>query len=407
MIKLEEKQVFIQKILLEKDKQFDNLMKYSLTADEKYLEEIEKFFYQVNEIDNNFNYKLFPNLLKDYNFSVSGDKSNTVYNLLNLYGKVYFIVHDLDKKESKEIQVNGEKRVFSKADNKILIIDDDVLLLRVIEDSMKSRGYSGIFCSEPLEALDCLREEEISLVILDMILPQIDGFKMTKLIRNIDPVLPIIIISGRDDLKTKINVLKIGADDYITKPINMDEFYARIDRTLARTANYNALSIEDGLTGAYTKEHFWDRISEKKALYDRNKQPFSIAFIDLDDFKEVNDNLGHLIGDHILRCFSKALKDNLRSTDLIFRFGGDEFIIIFPETKETNAKQVLERFKIQKGCGQCQQNQCPSLGNIDFSAGITEVRGVEDTVEEIIERADAALYQAKDKGKNEIIIYGE
>lgn len=298
------------------------------------------------------------------------------------------------------MQVNGEKRVFSKADNKILIIDDDVLLLKVIEDSMKSRGYSGIFCSEPLEALDCLREEEISLVILDMILPQIDGFKMTKLIRNIDPVLPIIIISGRDDLKTKINVLKIGADDYITKPINMDEFYARIDRTLARTANYNALSIEDGLTGAYTKEHFWDRISEKKALYDRNKQPFSIAFIDLDDFKEVNDNLGHLIGDHILRCFSKALKDNLRSTDLIFRFGGDEFIIIFPETKETNAKQVLERFKIQKGCGQCQQNQCPSLGNIDFSAGVTEVRGgVEDTVEEIIERADTALYQAKDKGK--------
>ena len=403
------KQSFIQNILLEKDKQFGNLMKYSLGGEEKYLEEIEGFFLKIHEIDKGFNYKLFPNLMKDYYSSISQEKSTTVYNLLNLYGKIYYIIEEINKIERNKSQNKGKNSETTDSlgnRKKILIVDDDILLLKLIQDSMKNRDYNGIFCSEPFQALNCLKEEDISLVVLDMVLPEISGFKMTKLIRSIDPLLPIIIISGRDDLETKIEVLKMGADDYITKPINMEEFYARINRTLNRTADYNALAIEDGLTGAYTKEYFWDRIIEKKALYNRNRQPFSIAFLDLDNFKEINDNLGHLIGDDILKCFSKSLKNSLRSTDLIFRFGGDEFIIIFTETKEINAKLVLERFKAQKSCEKCHKAQCPSLRDVYFSAGITEVKGVEDTIEEIIERADGALYEAKGKGKNEIIVYG-
>lgn len=240
-----------------------------------------------------------------------------------------------------------------------------------------------------------------------MILPGIDGFKMTKIIRDIDPILPIIIISSKNDLETKINVLKIGADDYITKPINMEEFYARIDRTLDRTTNYNALSIKDGLTGVYTKEYFWERAKEKFALYNRNKETFSIAFVDIDDFKTVNDNLGHLVGDKILKCFARILKNTLRSTDLIFRFGGDEFIIIFPETREMEAKLVLERFNRTKRCSKCGNEQCITVTNVNFSAGITEIKSAEDTVEKMIGRADKALYDAKGNGGNGIFIYEE
>lgn len=401
--------MFLQKIMIEKSKQFDNLMKYSLTEDEKYLKKMEEFYQMINEVDIGFKYGLFDNLLEEFTSCISKEKENTVSNILNLYARTYSKIENLNKmildknyKKQEDQEVNNLNKHEAKD---ILIIDDDVLLLKLIENSMEEEGYNATVCSNPLQTIEILKERKVSLVVLDMILPNIDGFEVTKMIREIDPLLPIIIISVKDDLKTKINVLKLGADDYIIKPINMEELFARIDRALDRNKDYSTLSIEDGLTGAYTKEHFWNRASEKKELYNRNKKTFSIAFIDIDNFKEVNDNFGHLIGDQILKCFIKALKSTLRSTDLIFRFGGDEFIIIFPETGEIDAKLVMERFKRKKKCGHCDSKGCFTLDNLKFSAGITEIKSKKDTIEKIIERADKALYYAKSKGGNKIFIY--
>lgn len=409
-MKVNGKQVFLKKIMASKNEQFDNLMKYSMTGDIKYLEKIEGFYHEINEVDKGFKYGLFTNILEDFNTCISKYKENTVSNILNLYGRLYAIAENMNEKlydeEYKKFKRKGMEYPNKIDDEKILIIDDDVLLLKVIEKSMEERGYNAIPCSNPFEAIKYLNERNISLVVLDMILPDIDGLKMTKAIRKIDPFIPIIIISVKNDSETKINTLKIGADDYITKPFDMEEFHARIDRALDRSTNYNILSIEDRLTGVYTKEHFWNRASEKKALYNRNKKPFSIAFIDIDNFKLINDNLGHLTGDRALRCFAKALKKALRNTDLIFRFGGDEFIIIFPETREVKAKLVLERFKRTKNCSKCDnQQQCITIANVKFSAGITEINGEEDTIENMLERADRALYDAKSSGGNGVFIY--
>ena len=404
------KQVFLKKIMVSKNEQFDNLMKYSMTGDIKYLKRIEGFYHEINKVDKGFKYGLFTNILEDFNTCISKHKENTVSNILNLYGRFYAAVENMNEKlyngKYKKLKSNEMDYPNKIDDEKILIIDDDVLLLKLIEKSMEERGYNAILCSNPFEAIKYLNEGDISLVILDMILPDIDGLKMTKAIRKVDPFIPIIIISVKNDLETKINTLKMGADDYITKPFNMEEFHARIDRALNRSTNYNILSIEDRLTGVYTKEHFWDRASEKKALYNRNRKPFSIAFIDIDNFKVINDNLGHLTGDRTLRCFAKVLKNALRNTDLIFRFGGDEFIIIFPETREVEAKLVLERFKKTKSCSKCDnQQQCTTIDNVKFSAGITEINGEEDTIEDMLERADRALYDSKDSGGNGVSIY--
>ncbi|CCQ96798.1 putative Diguanylate cyclase [[Clostridium] ultunense Esp] len=405
------KQALLQKVIMEKNKQFDNIIKYSMAGDIKYLEKIEEFYREINDLDMELKDGMFANILEDFDACISGSREITVSNILNLYGKLYSVVENIDgelsngvykKCKSNQVEISSKKSI-----EKILIIDDDILFLKMIEENLEKRGYNTILCSNPFEAIKCLNEENISLVVLDMILPGIDGFKMTKIIRDIDPILPIIIISSKNDLETKINVLKIGADDYITKPINMEEFYARIDRTLDRTTNYNALSIKDGLTGVYTKEYFWERAKEKMALYNRNKETFSIAFVDIDDFKTVNDNLGHLVGDKILKCFARILKNTLRSTDLIFRFGGDEFIIIFPETREMEAKLVLERFNRTKRCSKCGNEQCITVTNVNFSAGITEIKSAEDTVEKMIGRADKALYDAKGNGGNGIFIYEE
>lgn len=400
--------MFLQKIIMDKSKQFDNLMKYSMTRDSKYLKKIEEFYHVIGEVDRAFKYKLFNNLLEEFNLCISDKKENTVANILDLYARIYSKVEELNEKlkdeNCGELKNSKHRRSFVR-DEEILVIDDDILLLKLIGKSMKEQGYNVILCSDPFEAIDILKERKISLVILDMILPNIDGFQMTKIIRKSNPIPPIIIISERDDLKTKINALKVGADDYITKPIKKGEFYARIDRTLDRVLNYNVLSIEDGLTGAYTKDYFWERANEKRALYSRNNVVFSIAFIDMDNFKSINDIYGHLIGDQVLKCFIKALNMTLRNTDLVFRFGGDEFIIIFPETTEEKAKRVLERFKNKKNCNGCNDTECISLSKTYFSAGITEIKGKDDTVEELIKRADIALYEAKVNGGDAITIY--
>lgn len=401
--------MFLQKIIMEKNKQFDNLMKYSITKDGEYLKKIEEFYHIIDEVDTAFKYGLFTNLLEEFNSCISEKKEDTLANILGLYARTYSKIEGLNEKLIDESNRNCEdienRDYFFEGSKEILVIDDDVLLLKLIEKSMKARGYNVIVCAEPFHAIEILKERKISLVVLDIILPNTDGFQITKMIREKDPLLPIIIISEKDDLETKIKLLKIGADDYITKPIKKEEFYARIDRTLDRAINYSALAIEDGLTGVYTKEHFWDRASEKKALYDRNKKAFSIAFIDIDSFKRVNDNLGHLLGDQILKCFSQGLRETLRSTDLIFRFGGDEFIIVFPETGEIEAKLVMERFKREKNCKKCHKNGCITLSKLNFSAGITEIKDENDTIEKMIERADKALYKAKVMGGNKVLIY--
>ncbi|SDY73606.1 diguanylate cyclase (GGDEF) domain-containing protein [Proteiniborus ethanoligenes] len=288
---------------------------------------------------------------------------------------------------------------------RILILDDDVMMLNILERLLTERGHEVILSSNPFEVISIIKENKIDLAILDLILPKSNGYEITALIRKTEPELPIIMLSGSAITESKIKALKIGADDYITKPFEENELIARVERTLTRYISLKALSVEDGLTGAYTKTYLWRKLKEIKNAYTRNGKIFSVAFVDIDCFKEINDTYGHLAGDEALKCFVSTLKSSLRATDYVFRFGGDEFIVLFPETTKENAHKVLERFRDNESYIQCIKSKTGVLIGCSFSAGITEIKGVSDTVEKIIERADEALYQAKAQGKNRVIIY--
>src|SRR5699024_10251849 len=144
-------------------------------------------------------------------------KEDTLANILGLYARTYSKIEGLNEKLIDESNRNCEdienRDYFFEGSKEILVIDDDVLLLKLIEKSMKARGYNVKVCAEPFHAIEILKERKISLVVLDIILPNTDGFQITKMIREKDPLLPIIIISEKDDLETKIKLLKIGADD--------------------------------------------------------------------------------------------------------------------------------------------------------------------------------------------------
>lgn len=389
-----------KKLLYKKDEQFNNLKQFYLYDKSEKLNHIKRYPSQLNEISQVLGYGELTDIKNKLSTS-------------SLYGDDEDICLEAEKPNRKLSHINTLREKgyecyehdSIKASNRILILDDDVVTLNILKEIFRKSGYSVILCSNSFEVIRKIKENKIDIAIIDLILPEMDGFEIIELIRKTEPELPVIMLSGNSNTENKIRALRIGADDYITKPFEEKELIARVERALARALNFKAISIEDGLTVAYTKCYFWRKIEEIKGAYQRNKKTFSVAFVDMDDFKNINDTYGHLTGDEALKCFVYALKSSLRFTDYVFRFGGDEFVILFPETNEKKAYNALERFRNSINYEKCMKDNIGIAFEGSFSAGITEIKGIDDEVEDIIKRADMALYEAKAKGKNKTCIY--
>ncbi len=369
----------------------------------------------------NANIKLIDKRLKErekISLTFSCEGTADIRNRLYASSVVYKAYEKTDRKVSLKLNEKLSCVNFIKKDeyikcvqtkiealDRILIVDDDAVILNVLKDIFNKRGYHVTLCSNSFEVNEKIKENKIDIAIIDLILPEIDGIEIVESIRKTEPELPIIMLSGSADTGNKIRALGIGADDYITKPFEEKELVARVERALTRASIFRAACIEDGLTEAYTKNYLWRKIKEYMCAYQRNKKAFSIAFIDMDNFKNINDTYGHLIGDEALKCFVYALKASLRLTDYVFRFGGDEFVVLFPETDEKNAYNNLERFRNNFAHDRIKKNSTSIVFDGTFSAGITEVKGTDVEVEDIIRRADMALYEAKAQGKNRTCIY--
>jgi diguanylate cyclase (GGDEF)-like protein len=171
-----------------------------------------------------------------------------------------------------------------------------------------------------------------------------------------------------------------------------------VNRALERNSNYRI----DELTGAYTKKHFRKRIKEAQNKLLKNGEIFSIAFIDIDHFKDINDTYGHIMGDIILKKFADIIKCTIRSKDELFRFGGDEFIVIFPKATDNQVYNILERIRKEIQSNLIYYNKTDKPINISFSAGIGTIKDANQTIEELIEITDKYLYMAKQQGRNKI-----
>jgi diguanylate cyclase (GGDEF)-like protein len=229
-----------------------------------------------------------------------------------------------------------------------------------------------------------------------------------------DPALRtryIIMLTGEDDQKDKIQGLDFGADDYITKPFQYAELMARI-RAGKRIADLQRelmesnrrleqLSITDGLTKLYNHRHFQDellRAFEESARYVR---PLSLAIVDLDFFKKVNDTYGHAIGDEVLKTISKIFQESIRATDLAARYGGEEFALMLPETGMDDAMNFAEKIR-ELVEGTKIETQAGTIG-VTVSIGVATVPHPRiHSPKELIVAADKALYRAKKNGRNQV-----
>jgi two-component system, cell cycle response regulator len=382
-----------------------SLMKYCLYRNKKEQDELKLFFHSLKGTGSTFNFENISNLgrvYEDYIDSIENKdelSEEAIYPLLIGLAEVNEEIEKLSKeyhaKEKCDISVETKYKSKMNSGN-ILIVDDDVILLNQLDKVFRYEGYNVISTSKSYEVAKIIQEENIDIALLDIMMPKIDGFEVFNEIQKEKLDIPIIFLTAKTFTEDKVAALSSGADDYITKPFKVEEVVARVSRALERSTHYRM----DELTGAYTKKYFRKKIGEVQKRLLRNGEIFSLAFIDLDFFKKINDEYGHMVGDRILEKFTQIIKRNIRSKDELFRFGGDEFIIIFPNIIDAQVYDILERIKKEIQLNPIYYNETNKPIYVSFSSGINTMKDGNQTIDEFLDITDKYLYKSKQCGRN-------
>ena len=309
---------------------------------------------------------------------------------------------------------------------KVVIVDDDPISLKFLVLHLASAGFEALVAKDGHEALDLVRARKSRTVIADWLMPEMDGLELCKAIRSIKTLdyvyfIMLTIIQGRRRL---IEAFEAGVDDFICKPVHPEELVARLQvgmrmigiqerlkqdaRSVARlnkelaAANkrLQRLSATDDLTGLPNRRYAMLRLQEEWALAERSGQPFACALVDVDAFKDANDTHGHPFGDAVLRQIAADLRRSVRGGDVVCRFGGDEFLIFFRNQDAHGAGVGAER------CRRVVQQQAAGLKDlrspITISVGVAQKEPDMASADDLLQRADKALYAAKHSGKNSV-----
>ena len=301
----------------------------------------------------------------------------------------------------------------------ILIVDDVPNNLRLLDEILDEMSYNTIFANSGKQAVEIVEKHtiQIDLILLDLMMPEMDGIEVCTIIKS-NPMcqdIPVIFITADESPQSLLNAFKTGAIDYLKKPLDKAELLLRVENQLKLNKVYaglrrsndelleayallQQLATVDPLTGLENRRSLMDFAEVQLKLAKRYKSFFSILLIDLDYFKKINDTYGHLIGDEILKNIAKILKESLRNVDHIGRFGGEEFIVILPNTTLKNAVLVAE--KVRDAIANFVHNIEEQNIQTTVSIGIASYNPLDDDVNQIIERADHALYTAKSSGRN-------
>jgi two-component system, cell cycle response regulator len=282
----------------------------------------------------------------------------------------------------------------------IQIIDADVSMLIVLKDALEEMGWMVIVSTETNKAIEQYLELHPDCIIIEAALQKQHSLKLLDEIRKMKFV-PMISISMVNDRETRMKAYKDGADDFIQKPADIEEFIVRVNRQLERKQMFDQAGLLDELTQVYNRRFFSEMFSRSISELQRSKTPFSIALLDLDLFKVINDSYGHLVGDRVLKKFAQFLKDNIRSSDFVFRYGGEEFAVLFANCNDQEAIEILTRLL------NLFQQQVFTHGQssfqVTFSGGVFFVNDPQVTMSIALKSADEALYKAKGEGRSRII----
>ena len=299
--------------------------------------------------------------------------------------------------------------VKKKMDELVLIVDDDAEIKDSIHEFITKSGYNCLTASSAEEAVELLKSNHVNVAIADIMLPGKDGLELTDIMKQKHDI-DVIVMTGYSNEYSYEEVITKGASDLIFKPFRFEELLLRLKKVLknrqvikdrARVLDkLEKLAITDGLTTLYNLRHFYKQLEVEIGRCSRYGHSLSLLLLDIDNFKRYNDSYGHLEGDKVLVRLSQIIKSCLRTMDSAYRYGGEEFTVILPETKGEEAKNVANRIKRAVELERFLPEP-DKVVTITISIGLTEYFKNEQ-LSTVIKRADQAMYNSKAQGRNRI-----
>ncbi|RMH43089.1 MAG: diguanylate cyclase [Deltaproteobacteria bacterium] len=299
---------------------------------------------------------------------------------------------------------------------RILIVDDDRSMLSAVADMVRDQGHEPHTATSWTDALRLYRQVRPDCVLLDVMMPTIDGFKMAQLLKREEEggFVPIILITGLGDVESKRRGMASGADDFLTKPVNAVELEIRLasmlrikdlaDQLQRANDQLAELAATDGLTQLRNRRVLYEHLEREFARARRYKHPLAVFMLDVDHFKQVNDVHGHAVGDDVLRVVARVITTQTRETDIAGRYGGEEFVVLAPDTPTAAARVLGERIR---AAVHAETEAADGVPAVTVSVGIATTESVQPAqFEDLLHLADEALYRAKKRGRNRVELAG-
>jgi two-component system, cell cycle response regulator len=284
--------------------------------------------------------------------------------------------------------------------SKILIVDDNLKTRKMLRRHLIKNGYEFIEAENGQKALESVKKHLPEVVLLDVMMPDMTGIEVCQQLRQTPQyeLIYIIMLTALTSSEQKIEGLDQGADDYMIKPFEVPELLAHI-RVGERTVTKKREATIDGLTKTFNKSYFNMYLAQEVNRAQRYKHHLSLIISDIDHFKKINDTYGHLVGDTVLQAVAQLIMQQCRRCDLVARFGGEEFVILLPETPLEGGKIAAE--KIRQAIASHPFEQVQHLTSSFGVASLTQNIDGRD----LLHQADSALYSAKQNGRNQVVIF--
>jgi two-component system cell cycle response regulator len=300
----------------------------------------------------------------------------------------------------------------------ILVADDEPVNLALIKRRLEWEEYEIHTAEDGGQAVAVARRVLPDLVILDVMMPVLDGLQACRLLKE-DPLtrhIPVIFLSALDDMDTKISGLALGANDYISKPFRVEELLARVavairlkrerdllrrsaDELRRRAEAASEMSMTDALTGLLNRYGLQRALPRELSEARRYARPLSCLLLDIDFFKTVNDTHGHAAGDTALMQAARVLSESVRGSDVVCRYGGEEFLVLTPETNAAGASALAEKIRLAVAARLFGDGE--RVFPLTLSVGVAQLDAGESG-NDMIARADGALYHAKQSGRDRV-----
>ncbi len=289
---------------------------------------------------------------------------------------------------------------------RVLIVDDSILQAKASGAILRKAGMEVTIVTDPFQVETALEESNAELILLDMYMPDCTGMELAKVIRQTDLYLsiPIVFLSSESDRDKQLEAVGLGGDDFLVKPIEPRHLVSATSSRIERYRQLRSMMYRDSLTGLLNHATLKDRLEKEinRASRQSTNNDIAFAMIDLDRFKSINDHYGHPAGDRVLKSLSQMLSRRLRTSDIVGRYGGEEFGVVFPDTTAVSASLLMD--ELRENFSKICHRSGDAEFSVTFSCGVASYPQ-DKTLEALCNNADQALYAAKRKGRNRVEVF--